>query len=145
MVGMLDERFFMYGEDIDWSFRFHQTAWKITYFAEAGAIHYGGASSAADPARFYIEMQRANLQFWRKYHGRTSTLCYIATVIVHQLVRVLAYGSLYLACGGVFPEFARKARRSLTCLRTSWYLVPRPGPTGSGAVGLSEQDSGEPG
>lgn len=51
-VGLLDERFFMYGEDIDWCKRFHQCGWRVVYFAGAEALHYGGASSSAAPVRF---------------------------------------------------------------------------------------------
>ena len=31
-VGFLDERFFMYGEDLDWCYRIWQSKWKIVYF-----------------------------------------------------------------------------------------------------------------
>ena len=43
-VGLLDERFFMYGEDIDWSKRFNDKGWGVVYVPEAEAVHYGGAS-----------------------------------------------------------------------------------------------------
>jgi GT2 family glycosyltransferase len=51
-VGLLDPQFFMYGEDVDWCYRFHQAGEGVVFFAEAGAIHYGGASSAHAPLRF---------------------------------------------------------------------------------------------
>src|ERR1035441_7831998 len=59
-VGGLDERFFMYGEDVDWSYRFHKAGWRRVYFAAAESLHYGGASSAVAPVRFYVAMQQAN-------------------------------------------------------------------------------------
>jgi GT2 family glycosyltransferase len=51
-VGLLDERFFMYGEDVDWCKRFRQKGWKVVFFGEAEALHYGGASSANAPIKF---------------------------------------------------------------------------------------------
>ena len=75
-VGLLDERFFMYGEDIDWSYRFYRATRERVFFAEANAIHYGGASSANSPVRFHIEMYRAMGQYWRKHHGRAAQFAY---------------------------------------------------------------------
>ncbi|MBI4039589.1 glycosyltransferase family 2 protein [Candidatus Daviesbacteria bacterium] len=44
-VGFLDEDYFMYGEDIDWSFRVKQAGWRIMYIPEVKATHYKGISS----------------------------------------------------------------------------------------------------
>ena len=57
-VGLLDERFFIYAEDKDWCKRFWDAGWKVVYFPEAKAIHYGGASSSNAPIKFHIEMQK---------------------------------------------------------------------------------------
>lgn len=39
-VGLLDEDYFMYGEDLDWSYRIKQKGWKIYYNPEAKIIHH---------------------------------------------------------------------------------------------------------
>ena len=44
-VGLLDETFFMYGEDIDLSYRITEGGWKNYYFAETSIIHYKGEST----------------------------------------------------------------------------------------------------
>ncbi|NQT62772.1 MAG: glycosyltransferase [Candidatus Marinimicrobia bacterium] len=44
-VGTLDETFFMYGEDLDWCFRFGQSGWKVYYTPATSIIHYKGESS----------------------------------------------------------------------------------------------------
>ncbi len=44
-VGLLDEDYFWYGEDLDWSYRIKQAGWKITYVPHAKILHYRGASS----------------------------------------------------------------------------------------------------
>lgn len=38
-VGLLDEAFFMYGEDIDWCFRIRQAGWRIQFYPSVSAIH----------------------------------------------------------------------------------------------------------
>ena len=58
----------MYGEDLDWSYRLRQHGWRVVYSSDAEALHYGAASSAKDPHRFYVEKVVANLQYFQKHH-----------------------------------------------------------------------------
>jgi GT2 family glycosyltransferase len=116
-VGMLDEQFFMYGEDIDWSYRFYKAGWKRVYFSGARAFHYGGASSAVAPTRFYVEMKRANLQLWKKHHGRLLTLGYVAVAYLHEILRVMSYAVLSLLKGSKRSVAVLKIKRSLACIR----------------------------
>jgi GT2 family glycosyltransferase len=44
-VGLLDEDFFMYGEDLDWCFRIRRAGWKIVYLPETQIVHYKGRSA----------------------------------------------------------------------------------------------------
>ncbi len=43
-VGRLDERFWLYGEDLDWCARFREHSWKIFYFPEVEVVHVKGGS-----------------------------------------------------------------------------------------------------
>jgi GT2 family glycosyltransferase len=128
-VGPLDERFFMYGEDIDWCKRFREAGWRVVFYSDASAIHYCGASSARKPTQFYIEMTRADMQYWEKHHGRLARCGFWLGTSLHQLARILGYGLVYVLRRGNHTEAEAKVRRSLVCLR--WLLV-------SGAVQLWE-------
>lgn len=44
-VGPMDERFFLYFEDVDWCRRFHQAGWRVVYFPKAKMHHYHGRVS----------------------------------------------------------------------------------------------------
>lgn len=44
-VGLLDESFFLYGEDLDWCYRIHEKGWKVQYFPRTQIIHFKGESS----------------------------------------------------------------------------------------------------
>lgn len=44
-VGLLDEDFFMYGEDLDWAYRFHAAGWEVRYTPITSIVHYKGESS----------------------------------------------------------------------------------------------------
>jgi len=45
-VGLMDERYFMYFEDVDWCRRFREQGFKIVYFPKAALFHYHGKQSA---------------------------------------------------------------------------------------------------
>jgi len=90
-VGLLDTRFFIYGEDIDLCKRFHDSGWQVVFDPGAQIIHYGGASSAIAPTRFWIEMQRADLKYWLKHHGRFRTFVYYNILILHNFLRFIGF------------------------------------------------------
>lgn len=90
-VGLLDEQFFMYGEDVDWCKRFHDAGWRIVFEPGAASVHYGGGSAEQAPTRFYLEMQRANLQYWSKHHPALTVPLYRAILLLHHLVRLVGY------------------------------------------------------
>jgi len=98
MVGGLDERFFIYAEDMDWCRRFKQSGWRVVYFADAEALHYGGGSSVRASRRFYIEMRRADLQYFAKHHGRRGEIGYRLVLWIHETRRLLWHGLAY-CCG----------------------------------------------
>ena len=118
-VGPLDEQFFMYGEDIDWCRRFQRAGWRRVFYADARALHYGGASSAAAPVRFYLDMQRANFQYWNKHHRPAARAAYFGITLLHHLLRVIGHGLSYPVKR---EDAAYKVRRSWAVLR--WLLAP---------------------
>lgn len=114
-VHLLDEQFFMYGEDVDWCYRFHQAGWRVIFLPEARAIHYGGASSSNAPTRFYIERQKANLQFWRKYHRGYPRIAFKFALFLSELLRILGHsGAWLIPARRQSAEY--KIRRSAKCM-----------------------------
>lgn len=74
-AGLLDETFFMYGEDLDWAYRIKQHGWKVFYEPSALVHHVKGASSRRRPYRMIYEFYRAMWLFHRKhYAGRSPFL-----------------------------------------------------------------------
>lgn len=68
-AGLLDESFFMYGEDLDWAFRIKEHGWRVFYDADAQALHFKGASSSRQSYRLIIEFYRAMYLFHRKHYA----------------------------------------------------------------------------
>lgn len=119
-VGLLDELFFIYGEDMDWCKRFSDKGWPIVFFPQAKAIHYGGGSSANAPVRFFIEKQKADLQYWKKHHSGLAYAGYLVISIVHHSLRALGHALVYLLKIGKSPTSQYKIKRELACLK--WML-----------------------
>lgn len=69
-VGLLDERYFMYLEDLDWSRRFWENKFEVWYLAEASVIHYHQRDSAVTAGFWGIlkPAGRIHLQSWLKYY-----------------------------------------------------------------------------
>ena len=67
-VGLLDEAFWMYGEDIDWAYRIKQAGWKVLYYPRVTVLHVKRAASRQNP-KARIEFQRASLIFYRKHYA----------------------------------------------------------------------------
>lgn len=65
-VGLLDEQFFMYGEDLDWAYRIRQYGWRIVYYPGVTVYHYKRASST----RRAIPSIRAFYDAMRIFHRK---------------------------------------------------------------------------
>ncbi|TVR23843.1 MAG: glycosyltransferase family 2 protein [Anaerolineaceae bacterium] len=72
-VGLLDEAFFMYGEDLDWAYRTKQANWKVMYHPEVTVWHIKRAASRKSK-KAQFEFYRAMLIFYRKHYRQTTPL-----------------------------------------------------------------------
>jgi len=68
-VGVLDEGFFMYSEELDWCRRIKAQGWKMVYLPTAKVIHYGAQSSEQVKSFQHIQFQRSKVRYFRKHHG----------------------------------------------------------------------------
>lgn len=71
-IGLLDEAFFMYGEDLDWAFRIKQYGWRIMYVPSVIVHHYKRASSSQRPFRSIHAFYEAMRVFHRKHYAATT-------------------------------------------------------------------------
>jgi GT2 family glycosyltransferase len=81
-IGLLDENFFMYGEDIDWCFRIKKSGWKIIYYGESEIIHFKGASSKKKKSKLIYEFYRAMYLFYNKHYRKKYSL--ITTIVIYM-------------------------------------------------------------
>lgn len=117
VVGGLDERFFIYAEDTDWSRRIKEAGWRVVYFPQAQAIHYGGSSSAVERVRFDRERLRANLEYWRKHEGTARTAAYWGLQLTGSALRAVAWSA------AIVSTSADRRQRARTAARRYWQLM----------------------
>ncbi len=68
-VGLLDEHFFMYSEELDWCRRIVGAGWRVLYWPSAVVVHYEGQSSDQVVAARHIRFQTSKILYFRKHHG----------------------------------------------------------------------------
>ena len=70
-IGLLDEDYFMYGEDIDLSYRLLKGGWQ-NWYLPFDIIHYKGESTQKSTFRYVHTFYQAMLIFFRKHYGHLS-------------------------------------------------------------------------
>jgi hypothetical protein len=72
-AGLLNEQFFMYGEDIDWAYRIKAHGWKVLYNPQVTVLHVKRAASKQS-RRAQQEFHRASLIFYRMHYRQQTSL-----------------------------------------------------------------------
>lgn len=67
-VGLFDEDYFMYGEDIDLCYRIKEAGYKVVYYPEGHIIHYKGGSSKKRRTKVIYDFHHAMWIFYRKHY-----------------------------------------------------------------------------
>jgi len=99
-VGLLDESFFMYGEDIDLSYRITLGGYDNYYFPEARILHYKGESTKKSSVNYVFVFYNAMAIFAQKHFTRKGP----------DLFAWLIRGAIYLsAAGAIVMRFLRRA------------------------------------
>jgi len=90
-----DERFFVYLEDLDFSFRAWQAGWRSFYLAEAQAYHKGGGTSEQIKARRLFYSLRSRILYGYKHFGHwAATGSMLGTLLLEPVAR-LALGAAH--------------------------------------------------
>ena len=93
-TGLLDETFFMYGEDIDLCYRIKKAGWKIVYYGESKITHLKGASSKKQKSKLIYEFYRAMYIYYKKHHANESF--FLVNWVVYLGIAVLCLLKLFL-------------------------------------------------
>ncbi len=103
-AGLLDERFFMYGEDLDWCWRIKEAGWTVRYVPSVVVRHVHGAASRKRALRTTFHFFRAMDLFYRKHYMRH----YNPAVTLLVTVGVYAAMLVALARTALLPSERRR-------------------------------------
>jgi GT2 family glycosyltransferase len=73
-VGLLDERFFLYTEDVDFCASVRAAGWRVLFTPAADIVHLRGRSRATAPRQMNAAYRRSHLAFYEKHHPRMAPL-----------------------------------------------------------------------
>jgi GT2 family glycosyltransferase len=119
-LGGLDERFFFYFEETDFSFRAHAAGWRVMHVPSVRVTHLGGSTAKTMSWEATLELWRARYSYFRKHLGRVA-VGVLAVGLLSRLLVNWVYSTL-----AVTVTLGRNARwrgkwRSQTAV-WSWHL-----------------------
>ncbi len=86
-VGLLDEAFFMYGEDIDYSYRITKAGYKNYYFPKTNIIHYKGESTKKSSINYVFVFYKAMIIFAEKHFSKKNVKTFSSLINIAIYIR----------------------------------------------------------
>ena len=105
-VGLLDESYFIYGDEADLQYRLKQAGWDIHFIPAASTIHYGGRSMNRWSRRKMV--YRGKMLFYDKHYGKAKTYALRAMLGGMSLLKIVVWG-----VAGILPQQRERARKEL--------------------------------
>jgi hypothetical protein len=115
-MGGFDERFFVYLEDLDLSYRANNAGWKTVYLADAQAYHKGGGTSEQVKATRMSYSLRSRILYGYKHFG-----WFPATLLMAGTLFLEPFSRLALAIG---RGSGREAKETFKGYAMLWHTVP---------------------
>lgn len=119
-VGVLDEDYFMYSEEVDLCRRLHVGGWKSVWLPAAVVLHHGGCSTEQVPRRMFLELYRSKVLFFRKNHGRRVARLYKIILLVAAVARCMLVPFSVFESPTNRRRHRELARRYLLLLQRVW-------------------------
>jgi GT2 family glycosyltransferase len=118
-VGLLDEEYFIYGDEADLQYRLQQAGWQVYYLPDAFTVHFGGRSMNRWRRRRMV--YRGKMLFYRKNYGLLRTALLRLLFGSLSLIKMLPWGVAY-----ILPRWRdrgqKELRSNLDVVRLCWDL-----------------------
>jgi hypothetical protein len=127
-VGLLDEKLFMYGDDVDWCRRAWNAGWQCVFYPGARAIHDRGKTTAPFPTHFAVAQQRSVLHYWSKHHSVIGVMGIRSIMFSHHVIRYTTATLSGLVRSQKTRQSETRREVSSACLRQLLYgeVPPKP-------------------
>jgi len=116
-VGVMDEQFFMYGEETDWCYRFKKKGWKVVFAPVGEIIHFGGASSKIVKFEMIRQLRSSILLFMKKNRNRIAYVTACLLVALFFFLRIP-----YWLCHAVYSKETRAQDIQMTRVYASSFF-----------------------
>lgn len=84
-IGGMDERFFLYSEEIDWCLRARKAGWDVRHLPSISVVHHAGRRDRGD---LMAQLAHSRALFARKHHGRLGAFGIRAALALGHLLRI---------------------------------------------------------
>jgi N-acetylglucosaminyl-diphospho-decaprenol L-rhamnosyltransferase len=115
-VGLLDEDYFVYSEEVDLCYRIQRAGWRLFWVPQAEVVHFGGQSTQQAPTEMFLNLYHGKIKYFRKHYG------WAAAQIYKLILRIAALARLMLAPFVIF-EHASRRQKHLTLVDRYWRLI----------------------
>jgi hypothetical protein len=103
-VGVLDENFYFFSEEIDLCYRARKVGWRIFYIPSAVVMHIEGGSSGINAERM-LNLYRGKLRYFKKHYGDTVKNKLLIAMLVITKIKVWKYSFLkWIKCDFIEKE-----------------------------------------
>lgn len=92
-VGLFEEAYFMYSEEVDLCRRLRQKGWELYWTPAAQVIHFGGQSTRQAAAEMFLQLYKSKIAYFRKHYGASAVWLYKLILLSASLPR-LALGAV---------------------------------------------------
>ena len=103
-VGLLDENYFMYSEEVDLCYRVQEAGWRLFWVPQAEVVHFGGQSTQQAPVEMFLNLYHGKIKYFRKHNGWLAAQVYKLILMIASLAR------LVLAPLALFEQASRRER-----------------------------------
>jgi N-acetylglucosaminyl-diphospho-decaprenol L-rhamnosyltransferase len=87
-VGLLDEDYFIYSEEVDLCLRLRRAGWQLWWIPQAVVTHYGGQSTRQVARAMFLRLYQGKILYFRKHHGRGVAHVYKGVLLAAALARL---------------------------------------------------------
>ena len=88
-VGLLDEEYFMYSEEVDLCTRLTQSGWHLYWVPDAEVIHFGGQSTQQVAEEMFLRLYEGKIMYYRKHQSNLTVMVYKFILCIASLVRLV--------------------------------------------------------
>jgi GT2 family glycosyltransferase len=114
-VGLLDEGYFMYSEEVDLCYRLKKTNWKVYFTPKATATHiWGGTSKRIQEKTTFLRLYESRMRFFRKHYGRLPAFLFKIILFGGSITRVI---------GGLLAFILKRNKNRLRNVLNYWALL----------------------